>query len=112
MLEIKTPITSLPRIGPAIAKKLKKLGILTLKDLLYHFPHRYDDYRKILTISQLKIKGSGVIQGKIIFIANKRSFRQKILITEAIVSDSTDSIKAIWFNQSYLSKKEQKDTIG
>ena len=75
MFDFKTPVTNLPKIGLSIAKKLKNLEIFTLKDLLYHFPYRYDDYRQILTIAQLKTRDSGVVRGKIKFITNKRSFK-------------------------------------
>ena len=104
MFDFNTPVTHLPKIGALIAKKLKKLEITTLKDLLYHFPVYYDDYRQILTIAQLKTRDSGVVRGKIKYIANKRSFKKRMIITEAIISDSTDSIKVVWFNQPYLGK--------
>ena len=104
MLNFKTPIAEVPNIGPSLAKKLKKLEILTLKDLLYYFPLRYDDFRKISSIAQIKTTGSGVIKGKIIAIKNKRSPQKRMLITEAIISDQTDSLKVVWFNQPFLTK--------
>jgi len=104
MFTFNTPITELPKIGPKIAKKFKKLQILNVKDLLYHFPVRYDDYRKILPITKFKTQGSGVIYGKVKFITSKRSPQKRMLITEAIVSDKTDSVKIIWFNQSFLTR--------
>jgi len=104
MFNLKTPVIEISKIGSIVAKKLKKLEISTIGDFLYHFPYRYDDYRQILTIAQLKTRDSGVVRGKIKFITNKRSFKKRMIITEAIVSDSTDSIKVVWFNQAYLGK--------
>jgi len=104
MFNLNTSITELPRIGVSGAKKLKRLNILTVKDLLYHFPWRHDDYRQILTIARLKAAGAGVIRGKIKVIANKRSPQKRMIITEAIVSDETDSVKIVWFNQPFLTR--------
>lgn len=97
-----TPISQLSRVGAATTKKLVKLNLKTANDLLYHYPFRYEDWSKLLTISELKTKKTGTIKGKINLIANHRSPRKKMIITEAIVSDRTDSIKVIWFNQQFL----------
>ena len=48
-------ISTLPFVGPTYEKKLEKLGILTISDLLHHIPHRYLDFSKITKIRDLKI---------------------------------------------------------
>jgi len=104
MLTPQTPIIELTRVGKSTSRQMEKLGIKTAGDLLAHYPFRYDDYSKILPISEFKTKKSGTIKVKIDLIANRRSPRKKMIITEAIVSDSSDSIKITWFNQPYLAK--------
>ena len=104
MLTLKTLIAELTRVGKTIAQQMEKLGIKTIGDLLTHYPFRYDDYSKILSIKDLKIRKSGTIKVKINLIANHRSPKKKMIITEAIVSDQTDSLKVIWFNQGFLTK--------
>ena len=104
MLTFKTPITDLTRVGKAIACQMGKLEIKTAGNLLTHYPFRYDDYSKILTIKDLKTKKTGTVKVKINLIANHRSPRKKMIITEAIVSDQTDSLKVIWFNQGFLTR--------
>ncbi|MDD3101529.1 MAG: GxxExxY protein [Patescibacteria group bacterium] len=101
---LKTPLSELTSASKTTLNRLEKLKIQTAEDLLYHFPFRYDDYSKILTIAELKTKKSGTIKGKISLIANHRSPRKKMVITEAIISDKTDSIKVVWFNQPFLTK--------
>ncbi|MFN3301869.1 MAG: ATP-dependent DNA helicase RecG [Patescibacteria group bacterium] len=101
-LILENPIYKIPKIGKATAKKLEKLGLKKVKDLLYHFPFRYDDWSKILTIKELKAKGQGTIKGKIKKIVNRQTPRKKMILTEAIVSDSSDSIKVVWFGQPFL----------
>ncbi|MFA6146482.1 MAG: ATP-dependent DNA helicase RecG [Patescibacteria group bacterium] len=104
MPNLKTPLSELTSASKTTLNRLEKLKIQTAEDLLYHFPFRYDDYSKILTIAELKTKKSGTIKGKISLIANHRSPRKKMVITEAIISDKTDSIKVVWFNQPFLIK--------
>ncbi len=104
MITLKTPLSQLTRVGKTTAKQLKKLGLKTVQDLICHYPFRYDDYSKILTIAELKAKKSGTIRAKINLVANHRSPRKRMIITEAIVSDQTDSLKVIWFNQPYLAR--------
>ena len=99
-----TPIAKLPRINEKYLKKFHKLGLNTVRDLLYHFPNRYDDFSKIIPICDLKLKISATIQGEILSIENTRTFKKRMMLTEALVKDRTGSVKAIWFNQPFLTK--------
>ena len=53
-MNLSTAISEIPRVGPQYQKKLKKLGIKTVGDLLFHFPHRYEDFSDIIPIQKLK----------------------------------------------------------
>ena len=99
-----TPISKLPRINERYLKKFNKLGILNVRDLIYHFPHRYDDFSNIITIDKLKLNETATIQGEVLKIENIYTFRKRITLTEALVKDQTVSIKVIWFNQPFLIK--------
>jgi len=101
-MELNTPLSQLPKVGKITAKRLEKLNLKTCLDLLYHFPFRYEDWSKIISISELKAKGSGTIKGVIKNIRNKKTPKKKMILTEAIISDGSDSIKAVWFNQPFL----------
>lgn len=103
-MDLKTPLDQVPKIGKTTARKLEKLGLKKVIDLLYHFPFRYDDFSEILTIAQLKERQSGTIKAKIKQISNHKTPYKKLIITEAIVSDQTDSIKVVWFGQPFLTK--------
>ena len=48
-----TPVTVLKGVGPGMAKKLEKVGLLTIQDLLFHLPLRYEDRTRILSIGEL-----------------------------------------------------------
>jgi len=104
MYTLTTSIKELSRIGQATASRLKKLGIEIVKDLIFYFPFRYDDFSAVLKIDQLKPGLTASINGKIDLINNRRSPVKKTIITEAMVSDETGTIKIIWFNQPFLTK--------
>ncbi|MBP6989354.1 ATP-dependent DNA helicase RecG [Candidatus Shapirobacteria bacterium] len=93
----------LPGLGPKTEIKLKKLGIESETELLYHFPHRYLDFSKITPISQLNFNESTTISGQIIHLENIYTRSGKTL-QKIILSDSTGTIELIWFNQPFLVK--------
>jgi len=103
-MNLSTPIEQIPRIGPVFQKKLKKLGVKTIRDILYHFPHRYEDFSNIVPISKVKINENYCILGKILEIKNTRTWKRRMFLTQAIVQDKTGAIKVVWFNQSYLTR--------
>ncbi len=96
------PLSQFKKIGSATLKKLNRLELRTAQDLLYHYPFRYEDWSKILTVAELKTQKTGTVKAKINLIANHRSPRKRMVITEAIIGDKTGSIKVIWFNQPFL----------
>ncbi|HPC31128.1 MAG TPA: ATP-dependent DNA helicase RecG [Candidatus Paceibacterota bacterium] len=102
MLLLPDSVSKLKGVGPRSLNYLEKLGIETIKDLLWHFPFRYEDFSKIKKISQLEEGETATVYGTITKINLRRSFRRKMFIIEATVTDDNSSIKAIWFNQPYL----------
>ena len=97
-------IESLTSVGTITAKRIKTLGIKNVRDLLFYFPFRYDNFLKADKISDLKPGEKVNIVGTVLLIQNKRSLRKKISITEALISDETWQVKAIWFNQPFIAK--------
>lgn len=104
MITPETPLENLLRVGRATSKKLQNLGLRTAEDLLFYFPFRYEDWSKILPISQMTYGSAGTCRGKVELIKNTRSFHRRKNITEALISDESGSIKAVWFNQPFLTK--------
>lgn len=104
MTDLNQTIKSLPKIGDKIEKKLEKLGIKTINDLIFYFPYRYEKYETCENLNKIKVNIPINIKVKIDLIRNKRSLRRRMTITEAIVSDEHGSLEVIWFNQPFLSK--------
>ncbi|MDO8436262.1 MAG: ATP-dependent DNA helicase RecG [bacterium] len=101
-MQLSTPIEEIAGIGPAYQNKLKRLNIKTVKDLLFHFPHRYEDFSNIIPISQVEEGKTVCVQGKITDIKNIRIFRRRLVLTEALINDNSGTLKITWFNQPYL----------
>ena len=101
-LTLNTPIQEIHGIGPRFLTKFGKLGILTIKDLLWHFPNRYEDWSETATIKELVEGDEKTIQVEVQKISVSRSWRKRMIIVEATCSDESGIVKAVWFNQPYI----------
>lgn len=97
-------VTALQNVGPAYAKKLARLGVHTIKDLLYHFPRRYDDYSQLKTVSQL-LFGEEVTLLLTVCEAKTRDTHRGIKVTNVLLADPTGTIQATFFNQPFLQQQ-------
>ena len=97
-----TPIGQVPKIGTAYEKKLKKMGITTVRDLLFHFPRTYEDFSRITPIAKLEAGNVYCVAGKILEIKEMRTYRKRVSLITGIVEDESGAIKVLWFNQPYL----------
>lgn len=102
-MDLNTAVAALRFVGPIYARRLEKLGIYSIKDLLYHFPFRYDDLSHLSPIADTVDGELVTIQGNIWQIKNLRTRAGKFMTT-AVVNDGSASIDAVWFNQPYLTK--------
>ncbi|OGG26924.1 hypothetical protein A2960_02145 [Candidatus Gottesmanbacteria bacterium RIFCSPLOWO2_01_FULL_39_12b] len=101
MISLNTLISELRMIGLVYSRKLNKLGVNTVGDLLYHIPRRYEDYSLQVKIKSLE-KGVKVsVRGTITSIFNIYSKYGKKL-QKAVLTDDTGNIEIIWYNQPYL----------
>ncbi|MBV67428.1 MAG: ATP-dependent DNA helicase RecG [Candidatus Marinimicrobia bacterium] len=104
MIKLDTEITYLKGVGPTRSAKLKKSGIKTIDDLLYHFPRKYIDRTKILHINKLQIGVQGMIVGKIISLDIKQARKRRFF--EITINDGSGTLKCIWFRGlSWISEK-------
>ncbi|MFA6547577.1 MAG: ATP-dependent DNA helicase RecG [Candidatus Magasanikbacteria bacterium] len=103
-MNLESSVSSLNRVGEAAVKRLDKIGIHTIEDLIFYFPFRYDDYCGVLKIKDLQEGAMVSVRAKVELIANRRSFKTHKILTEALVSDDTGSLRIMWFNQPYVIK--------
>ncbi|MBD3366409.1 ATP-dependent DNA helicase RecG [candidate division WWE3 bacterium] len=110
-MKLDDKVTKVPQVGPKSKEKLANLKIETIKDLLYHFPFRYEDRSKIENIQNvLKSHQNGkdtqnpvTIKAKLTKIKNIYTKNCKRL-TRAAAQDETGEIQLIWFNMHYLKR--------
>ena len=103
-MNLNVPLKNLSYVTPVYAKRLKKLGLETTGDLIFYFPRRYDDFSKIIPINELKVNEVATVQGEISDIQNKRTFRRRMTLTEAMVKDNAGAVKIVWFNQPFIAR--------
>ncbi|MQF98437.1 MAG: ATP-dependent DNA helicase RecG [SAR202 cluster bacterium] len=98
------PVTELPKVSTKMVARLNKLGIYTVKDLMYFFPRRHNDYSVLQKVDSLQL---GIEQTVIVNVWDARQVMLggKHKATEAIVGDDTGNVRVVWFNQPYLAKK-------
>jgi ATP-dependent DNA helicase RecG len=97
------PVTVVKGISTGLASSFGKMGVKTVRDLLYFFPHRHLDYSQLKFISQLNEGEEQTIVANVWQAFESRPGGRRS--TEAIVGDETGNIRVVWFNQPYLAKK-------
>ncbi|MDP3012770.1 MAG: DEAD/DEAH box helicase, partial [Candidatus Subteraquimicrobiales bacterium] len=102
-MELIDSVSTIPFVGPTYEKKLKKLDILTISDLLHHIPHRYLDFSKITKISDLKIGEVVTTIGTITSIKNQAT-KSGRLMQIGQIEDETGKVFVAWFSQPFLTR--------
>jgi ATP-dependent DNA helicase RecG len=103
-----SPITVIKGISASTATRFEKLGVRTVHDLLYFFPHRHLDYSRIKTVSQLTEGEEETIIANVWQATETRPGGRRS--TEAIVGDETGNVRAVWFNNPYLVRQLSTNT--
>jgi ATP-dependent DNA helicase RecG len=93
------PVSCLKGVGPRIAERLTALHILSLQDLLFHLPSRYQDRSRVLAIGSIWQGMEVVIQGEILLTEIKYAKRRMLLVKIADHSGSL-LLRFFHFNQT------------
>ena len=107
-MNLSTLVTTIPYIGEFYQKKLAKLGIITVENLLLHLPHRYEDFSASVRIADIRPGKNYTVRATVLKIENKSVFKKKIVLTQAKINDGTATIDVVWFNQPYLTNSVSK----
>lgn len=100
-MTLDTPIAAAGRAFALYSKKLEKLTIASLGDLLMHLPSRYEDYSLVSPIGHAQNGQVLTVIGTVISSQNVYT-RNKFQIQKVVISDDTGTIECVWFNQSYI----------
>jgi ATP-dependent DNA helicase RecG len=98
----------LPGVGPTIKKKLERLGLVTVGDLLAHRPFRYEEPVPERRMADLGRDEEVTISGEVLSVSKRRRGRLQMLT--ARVTDGSATVSATWFNQPWLEPQLQPGT--
>ena len=103
-MDLSTPIEKMHRLTPEQKSALHKLGLVTVRDLLFHFPVRYGNTAEVTYISGITEGADVTIYGTVKKIKTGKAWRKKTPLSNAFIEDSTGKITATWFHQPYIAK--------
>jgi ATP-dependent DNA helicase RecG len=102
-----TPLQYLKGVGPQRARLLERLGLLTVRDALNHFPRDYQDRRTFVPFHKLALGEAGVVQGTVFGVAPpRRGSRAPVQVT---FRDQTGYFTALWFGRGFLAQVFKRD---
>lgn len=105
-MQLQVPLSKLPGIGFTTARRLERLNLKTVEDLIHHYPFRYDDFSILAKAQETRVGEKVTLRGEVWSIQNVYTRSGKI-ITKAIFNDGTSPIELTWFNSSWLTKQIQ-----
>ncbi len=95
------------RIDLPHQKALRRLGITTIADLLYHLPARYEDVSDIQSVGGLVKDQEAIVFGQLSGLKTRKAWKSRRPISEGYIEDGSAKIKVMWFNQPYMAKMYQ-----
>jgi ATP-dependent DNA helicase RecG len=106
---LEAQLDTLPGVGPTLKRRLAKLGLVTVRDLLEHRPHRYESAVPEVPIASLRGDDEVAIAGEVLNVT-KRPLRGRRTLVTARITDGTAPISAAWFNQPWLADQLKPGT--
>ncbi len=91
-------------VGETRANGFRSLGVSTVGELLRFYPRAYEDWSKILPISQCVIGENVCIKGTLIFPMKNERVRGGMLIAKGTITDGDDAVSITFFNNKYIDK--------
>ena len=101
---LEASVETLPGVGPTLTKRLAKLGLARVGDLLSHRPRRYEEPAPKRRIADLFGEEEALIEGEVLKTSSRHG-RGRLRILTAQIADGSGQISATWFNQPWLQEK-------
>ncbi len=99
-----TPVQYLKGIGPKRAALLERLGVVTVRDLLFLVPRRYLDRSQVLPISELRVGDEATVLARVLAVSARKTRNGRELVS-CLVRDRSDAIEVLWFNRPDLKNR-------
>ena len=98
-------VTDIRGVGPDQQKRLERLGIRRVRDLLYHLPFRYEDTRELTVLRDLRAGAEQTSMVRVRHVTGpERSRRKGIILVKATFEDETGTASAVWFGRQFVEK--------
>ena len=104
MARLSDPVTILKGIGPNKAKQFENLNIVSLRDLICHFPRGYEDRSKLVTIDRLEVDRPACFKATVMNHPRTNHIRKGLDITKVQVADHTARLTLTFFNNKYAAE--------
>jgi ATP-dependent DNA helicase RecG len=102
---LKQNIQTLPGVGPARCDQLRRLGIQTIGDLLFHFPRNYEDLTDVRPIAQLTEGKTQTVQGEVVEIEGRELARGGCVVSVVLSDGGPQCLEGVWFHQPYAARR-------
>jgi len=99
---LQTSVQYVKGAGPRVATVLEKLGIATIEDLLFHFPHRWEDRRHFTPLGHVPEQRPVCAAGEVLSVAAERTLRRGLAVVRVLLRDESGAAELVFFNQPWL----------
>ena len=96
------PVSTLRGVGKTTERRLRGLGIETVRDLLLHLPFRHELPSRVTNVGALCLGEEVTLRAQVLSCAVRETARRRVKVLDALVSDETGTVLATWYNQAYL----------
>ncbi|HEX7077827.1 MAG TPA: ATP-dependent DNA helicase RecG [Candidatus Eisenbacteria bacterium] len=100
MATLNDPIRYLKGVGPEMARRLARLGVRSVRDLLFHVPTAYRDRRAVTPIARLAPGADASVLATVVESRLRARARGRRDLT-ATLRDDSGLLRAVWFNQPF-----------
>jgi ATP-dependent DNA helicase RecG len=106
-LSLQLAFSGLRAVGP-LRRAGRRLGIETVRDLLFHLPRRYDDLRELMQLGNLHYVPDGTVVSakvRVTAVRVQQTWRRKVQVTTAYLEDDTGAAEATWFGRRFVERR-------
>jgi len=96
------PLTTVPGIGPATARRMGAIGVQTIGDLLLYVPFRHEAPSRLTSVADIRVGEEVTLRIRVQSCSVRSTRRPGLKVLEALIGDASGSTVAVWYNQNYL----------
>src|SRR5262249_43233895 len=102
---LRQPVHCLPGVTPARLEQLRRLGLATVGDVLFHFPRAYEDLTDLRAIAALTAGQTVTVQGEVVELDGRRLIDGRTVVSVVLCDDGKSCLEGVWFNQAHAAAR-------